>query len=565
MGEPLPGRAITVLTCTLAIASTTVAASEPARLSDMVRAAREATPSSLPASPASPGAMLAWLAHDEAAPSPCATPLVDRLVAGEVTEGSRGVLAVLATRPAVEQRVLVTRDGRFALHYPATAREVEPEWVARVSEALVAARAYLTGTLGWPDPSPGPERVPVFVGRLGAGLEGYAAPAAAGGRPGTPRSLMIDSTLARDRILPVVLHQTAHLSLADFGAAPGWWSEATAAWLSYAGAGDRQAREAVGARLERSAEGLTTDHPVAMEGGLLWPLFLSERASDPTIVRQVWQAQKDLGLDPLLAADQVLRRRLGIGLADALREMGIWNLFTGRRDDAAHYPGGRDFAEAPLPAIAPEFPGTAGPIEPIEPTGSLALRMPSERARGALSVGVDGRGGRPAADLLVFYRSEGARPILVPIDLTTGSATVPVPWTDAREAWILLRNAASASEEGASRFDLRFDIDPRVPFDLAAFSATALGRGIVLEWTTAAERGLLGWNVYRSESPSGPFNRVNGIAIPAYGDGGADTGYVFADEGVRPGRRYYYQIEGITSLGLPERSHTASARIEASR
>jgi len=554
------GPYLTFLTLALACGFTSAAADDAVRLSEMVRTARESTPASFPAS-ASPGSLVAWLAGTETAPAPCATPLVDRLVAEEA--GGMGVLAALQARPAAEQRVIVTRDGRFAIHVPAGAREVEPEWVARISEALVTARAYLTGTLGWPDPSPGPERVPVFVSRLGAGLEGYAAPPPAGARPGAPRSIAIDAALARERILPAVLHQTAHLSLADFGAAPEWWSEATASYLALVGAGDRHAREAIGARLEHAAEGLATDQPAAMEGGLLWPLFLSERASDPTFVRQIWQAQKDLRLDPLLAADHVLRRRMGFGVAGALREMGVWNLFTGRRDDGAHYPGGRDFAEAPLLPIAADLPGTAGPLAPIEPTGSLSLRIPADRARGALSVGVDGRGGRPAADLLIFYRSEGAQPVLVPVDLSAGSATVPIPWTDAREAWILLRNQATASDEGASHFDLRFDLDPRVPFDLAAFSAAALGHGIVLEWTTAAERGLLGWNVYRSESPSGPFVRLNGVAIPAYGDGTADTGYVFADEGVRPGRRYYYQVEGITSLGLPERSHTASARIEA--
>ena len=563
MGDRVQVRHVTILLLALFSASTAVAAEGSARLSEMARAARESTPGGLPSSPG-PGSIVAWLAGTESAPVPCATPLVDRLLAEEPTDGTRGVLAALQARPLAEQRVIVTRDGRFAIHVPSGAREVEPEWVARLSEALVTSRAYLTGTLGWPDPSPMPEKIAVFVGRLGAGLEGYAAPPPIGSRPGSPRSLAIDSTLPRERILPAVLHQTAHLSLLDFGAAPEWWSEATAAYLARAGAGDRQARETIGARLERTAEGLATDHPAAMEGGLLWPLFLSERASDAAIVRQIWQAQRDLRLDPLLAADHVLRRRLGFGVEAALREMAVWNLFTGRRDDGAHYPGGRDFAEAPLPAVAAEAPGTAGPLEPIEPTGSLSLRIPSERTRGALSFGVDGRGGRPAADLLIFYRSE-TQPVLVPVDLSAGSATVPIPWTDAREAWIVLRNQATAADEGASRFDLRFDLDPRVPFDLAAFSAAALGRGIVLEWTTAAERGLLGWNVYRSESPSGPFVRLNGVAVPAYGDGASDTGYIFADESVRPGRRYYYQLEGITSLGLPERSHTASARVEATR
>ncbi|HET8948493.1 MAG TPA: hypothetical protein VFQ07_16050 [Candidatus Polarisedimenticolia bacterium] len=529
----------------------------------MVRTAREASASSLPAASA-PGGIVAWLAASDAVPAPCATPLVDRLTAGETTEGTRGVLALLAHWPA-EQRLVPTRDGRFAIHIQATpsGREIDPEWVARVAEALVTSRSYLSGTLGWPDPAPGPDRIQVFVTRLGAGLEGFLLPAPTGRGS---RGIVLDAGLSRDRILPAVLHQAAHLSLADFGAAPEWWSEATASFLAFEGSGDREAqRTAIATRLDRAAEGLDTDVPGAMQGGLLLPLFLSERASDPSIVRQVWQAQKDLRADPLAAADAVLRRRLGIPIEQALREMAVWNLFTGRRDDGAHYPSARDLPEAPLTPVAGTVPGNAGALDPIAPTGTLVLRLPAERLRGSLAFGIEARGGRPGADLLVFYRSEGMRPVLVPVDLESGSATVAVPWTDAVEAWVVLRNQATVAEEGSTRFDVRFDLDARAPFDLAAFSATTVGRGIVLEWTTAAERGLLGWNVYRSDSPSGPFVRLNRVAIPAYGDGGADIGYLFADDAVHPGHRYYYQVEGLTALGLAERSHTASARLEPGR
>jgi hypothetical protein len=548
----------------LVFAPAVFAAEADARLGDMVRAAREASPASLPAA-ATPGGIVAWLASSESAPSPCATPLVDRLAAAEPTEGTRGVLALLA-HPQAEQRLIATRDGRFAIHVQGTpsSRDIDPEWVARVAESLVTSRSYLSGTLGWPDPAPGPERIQVFIARLGAGLEGFLLPVPAGSR--VARAIVLDSGLTRDRIFPAVLHQAAHLSLADFGPAPEWWSEATASFLALQGSGDQEAQHAaVAARLDRAAEGLDTDLPEAMQGGLLWPLFLSERASDPSIVRQVWQAQKDLRLDPLAAADSVLRRRLGIPVEQGLREMAVWNLFTGRRDDGAHYPAAHDLPEAPLMSIAGTVPGNAGALDAVAPTGTLALRLPAERLRGSLAFGIEARGGRPAADLLVFYRSEGMRPVLVPVDLESGSASAAVPWTDATEAWILLRNQAIATEEGASRFDVRFDLDARAPFDLAAFSAATVGRGIVLEWTTAAERGLLGWNIYRSESPSGPFVRLNGVALPAYGDGGADIGYLFADDAVRPGRRYYYQVEGLTALGLAERSHTASARLDPGR
>jgi len=558
-------RSIAVPALLLAFAPAVFGAEAEVRLADMVRIAREAAPASLPAA-AAPGGIVAWLASSETAPAPCATPLVDRLATGESTDGTRAVLALLA-RPPAEQRLVSTRDGRFAIHIQAAAspgRDPDPEWVARVAEALVSSRSYLAGTLGWPDPAPGSDRTHVFVTRLGAGLEGFLVPAAPGSR--TVRAIVIDSNLSRDRILPAVLHQEAHLSLADFGPAPEWWSEATASFLAFEGSGDREAqRGAIAARLDRAAEGLDTDLPAAMQGGLLWPLFLSERASDPAIVRQVWQAQKDLRVDPLAAADSVLRRRLGIPVEQGLREMAVWNLFTGRRDDGAHYPSAHDLPEAPLTPVAGTVPGTAGGLDAIAPTGSLSLRLPAERLRGSLAFGLEAHGGRPAADLLVFYRSEGSHPVLVPVDLESGSATVAVPWTDAVEAWIVLRNQATTADEGAARFDVRFDLDARSPFDLAAFSATTVGPGIVLEWTTASEQGLLGWNVYRSESPSGPFVRLNAVAIPAYGDGGADIGYLFADDAVRPGRRYYYQIEGLTALGLAERSHTASARLEPVR
>jgi len=563
LGDLLRRRFSALSALLLFSASAAFAAEGEVRLGDMARAAREAGPSSLPAASA-PGGIVAWLASSEAAPAPCATPLVDRLTAGEPTEGTRAVLALLAHGPG-DQRVVPTRDGRFTIHIQATpsGRDIDPEWVARVAEALVTSRSYLTATLGWPDPAPGPDRVHVFVTRLGAGLEGFLLPS-----PGVrgARGIVIDSGLTRDRILPAVLHQAAHLSLADFGAAPEWWSEATASFLAFEGSGDRDAqRGAIAARLEHAADGLDTDLTSAMQGGLLFPLFLSERASDPSIVRQIWQAQKDLRVEPLAAADAVLRRRLGMPIEQALRELAVWNLFTGRRDDGAHYPSARDLPEAPLTAVAGTVPGNAGPLDPLAPTGTLALRLPADRLRGSLTFGIEARGGHPGADLLVFYRSEGMRPVLVPVDLDSGTATVAVPWTDALEAWIVLRNQATAAEEGSTRFDVRFDLDARAPFDLAAFSATTLGRGIVLEWTTAAERGLLGWNIYRSESPSGPFVRLNGVAVPAYGDGGADVGYLFADDAVRPGRRYYYQVEGLTSLGLAERSHTASARVETAR
>jgi len=76
---------------------------------------------------------------------------------------------------------------------------------------------------------------------------------------------------------------------------------------------------------------------------------------------------------------------------------------------------------------------------------------------------------------------------------------------------------------------------------------------------------MAGWNVYRSENPSGPFSRLNDVALPAFGDGAAETGYVYLDDTARPGRRYYYLLEGFTNRGLADRSHTVSGKAPGGR
>jgi len=517
-----------------------------------------------------PTAILEAAAGVPALSSPCATPLLlDWSTDPDAPESLRQAGALLLAPPlGADSRALATRDGRFALHYaaPDSVRGPEPgpEMVARFAEALVAARSYVSGLLGYADPSSGPEKTPVYLARLGHGLEGYVVPGPSGTRGGA--FIVLDALLPIDRVMPAVLHQVAHLSLLTYGAAAPWWHEATASYLTLTGTGDLEAqREAIQARLASSALPLADDHLRTMQGSLLWPLFLAERTGDPAVVRQVWATAADEGTSPLQAADEILGRREGLGLESAFRESVLWALFTGSRDDGAHFTAGRALPEAPLPTLGPDWPLVAGPLEPVGPLGSIAFRIPGDRQTGSLRLRLHAQGGRPAADLLVFEGTPGARPALVPIDVAEGSGEVEVPWSGVREAWIVLRNQESAPGSSPSRFDLDASLDPYAPFDLASITAEALGRSIVLQWTTAAEHGLMGWNVYRAESPTGPFTRLNGVAQPAYGDGQQDTGYLYVDEDVRPARRYYYVVEGLTTAGLTERSHLASARTRPAR
>jgi hypothetical protein len=556
------------LLCALSGASLHAAETSPLTLSAILAGAQE-RPAGAAMPLEGPAALLASMAGTDAFPVGCATPiLIAAAHESAPAEALRQALALLTAPPLpADAPMFVTRDGRFALRYATPGsqprdREVKPEIVARVAEALVAARSYVSATLGYADPSPAPAQVAVYLVRLGHGLEGYIVPARILDEGRTaPAFIVLDAGIPSDRIMPATLHQVAHLSLLRWADPEAWWQEATASFLTLAGAGDLEdQRAALGARLGSQSRGLLSDDLLLMQGALLWPLFLSERSGDPDVVRRVWTAMSGGIADPVQAADSVLTRESGMTAGAAFRELALWSLFTGDRDDGAHFSAARAMPAAAMETVGPSLPLQVGRIDPVEPLGSLAFRLPAERSRGSLDLEVQAHGGRPAADVLVFYQSEGGRPVLVPVDLTQGTARLSLPWGQAREAWIVLRNEARTADGGATTFDLHGALDSSAPFDLASLTAEPVGRTVVLSWTTASEKGLVGWNVFRSEEPSGPFTRLNGVAVPAYGDSDSDTGYLYVDDKARPGRRYYYLVEGINSLGLVERSHVASGR-----
>jgi len=91
----------------------------------------------------------------------------------------------------------------------------------------------------------------------------------------------------------------------------------------------------------------------------------------------------------------------------------------------------------------------------------------------------------------------------------------------------------------------------QVPVKLSGFSAALEnssvtgGKSVKLEWKTAAEINNAGFNILRGRSSTGRYEKINPQLISARRDGQ----YVFIDEKVEAGGRYYYKLEDIDRDG----------------
>lgn len=85
---------------------------------------------------------------------------------------------------------------------------------------------------------------------------------------------------------------------------------------------------------------------------------------------------------------------------------------------------------------------------------------------------------------------------------------------------------------------------------LLAGIATGCAASVRVEWVTETEINTAGFNLYRSESPTGPFDlKVNDQLIPASPDPLIGGRYSFTDRTARPGVAYYYQLQEIETTG----------------
>jgi hypothetical protein len=94
--------------------------------------------------------------------------------------------------------------------------------------------------------------------------------------------------------------------------------------------------------------------------------------------------------------------------------------------------------------------------------------------------------------------------------------------------------------------------DYALPVTLLNFTASDGEHAITLNWVTASEIDLVGFNLHRSTEPNGGFMRINPGLIPSQGTGPALNEYQYVDDAVEDGFLYYYKLSSIELDGNEE-------------
>jgi hypothetical protein len=74
-----------------------------------------------------------------------------------------------------------------------------------------------------------------------------------------------------------------------------------------------------------------------------------------------------------------------------------------------------------------------------------------------------------------------------------------------------------------------------------------------LRWSTASEVDNFGYDVYRSTSEDGTFERITHDPVAGAGTTDLPQKYSFVDGAIDPHQTYYYYVESISFSGVRER------------
>ncbi len=124
--------------------------------------------------------------------------------------------------------------------------------------------------------------------------------------------------------------------------------------------------------------------------------------------------------------------------------------------------------------------------------------------------------------------------------LRTNQALVPATTRTLRVTQTATRASGSSNDGYGDCYDLHLDTTPTAVV-LRSFVAASTARGVVIRWNTAAETGILGFEVYRGRATARV--RLSRTLLPAvFGGSAGGHAYAFRDIHGRPGSRYWIRV-----------------------
>jgi len=464
----------------------------------------------------------------------------------------------------------LTDGSEFVVRYSSTPNDLDhvdptdadgndrPDVLDATLQGLREARKLLVARLELP----APENLDIVLVDLGDTVDGYVVPHAKGARR---LKIVLDGTPpdgpqgARRAAIQQYAYAVAFTMAPEF---PWQWAEALANWtvLRLSRGDDGEALDAIARRLERLDQGLSQNRPMLAGGNAAWLSFVAQAYGAVAVrltIEELAQAQPTS-----IALDQAIRRCSRDDLATAFREFHLWSVLVGSRSDGLHFPfAGRlpspTFASSPL--ALPALSVQSDP--PISPLGAAHIRLRPDAADGGLQLYFEGGyGAQWEADPLLFR--SGGPPHRVPFELDEdGRGQLTVPAQGVTEALLLLRNLSSI-DGGAHSYTYAAHLESGYPFEMTSLSvgeARDEHGGLLIDWETATEQQLVGFNVLRQREAGGPIVTVNPIWVPALGGPNQPTSYRFLDRTADPSVSYVYHIQAITRTGLTARSEPVSA------
>ncbi len=103
-----------------------------------------------------------------------------------------------------------------------------------------------------------------------------------------------------------------------------------------------------------------------------------------------------------------------------------------------------------------------------------------------------------------------------------------------------------------SEFGANATVTAPTAVSLLSFGARPRDAAVQLDWRTGSEFDNLGFHLYRSTSPAGPWERITTSLIPGLGSSPEGARYRYTETLLENGRTYFYNLEDIETTGRTE-------------